>query len=211
MSDRNWLDSLSEILSKPLPGTGAEEKKEENAVPEGPVLFPEENEDDDSLLDRITDILTRPLPGTEQPKGEEAPKPGREISPEPENPGEVAVGQAQKENADPVSTGAAAGANWMQMEYDRFMAYQEQSRKAFAERQKLEMERFAAYQRAQLDRLMKTQERERMVFRQHQQARAQAWQQDLHRSFGPPGGPPGYPPGMMPPPPPPPWWRGRRR
>jgi hypothetical protein len=202
MSD-NWLDRLSEILSQPLPGTS--EKAPSQTEPP-PVILPE-NEDDDSLLDRITDILSRPLPGTEAAPPEKGPVP------EPENPGEVAVQEASKENDDPVSSTAAAGANWMQMEYQRFMAYQEQTRKAFADRQKLEMERFAAYQRAQLDRLLRTQERERMVFQQHQQARAGEWQAQIRHQF-PPGPPPGFPPGGPPgrmPPPPPPWWRGRRR
>lgn len=204
MSEKNWLDSLSEILSKPLPGT---DHKSSEVPPEAPVIVPDD-EDDSSLLDRITDILTQPLPGTEKPEME-SPAGQRKQGQaplEPENPGEVAAQEAQKDNDDPVSSTATVGANWMQIEYQRFMAYQENARKAFADRQKWEHERFAAYQREQLDRLMRAQERERLVFQQHQQARTLAWQHDLRQNFGPPVGPPG----TMPPPPPPPWWRGPR-
>jgi hypothetical protein len=198
MSDKSWLDSLSEILSKPLPGT-----EEKTPVPaERPVVF-SDDDDDDSLLDRITDILSAPLPGTEQPAGE--------AKAEPENPGETAVRDAEKADADPVSTTAAAGADWMQREYERFNAHQEHNRQAFAEQQRIEQERFAAYQRAQLDQIMKSQARERAVFKRHQEARFKTWRQDLRHAYAPPPGmpAPGFAPGMRPPPPPPPWWRKR--
>ncbi len=202
MSD-SWLDHLSDILSKPLPGTETKKETSEQA-PDKPVIFGDDD-DDESILDKITDILTQPLPGTTP--STEAEKPAAPAK--PENPGEVAVNKAQKEGQDPVSTTGAAGADWMQAEYERFLAYQENTRKSFAEQQRLEQERFAAYQRSQLDRLMRSQERERLVFQQHQQARLQAWRGELNRTYagGPPGAPPpGFPPGMMPPPPPP-WWR----
>ena len=203
MTDKNWFDTLSEILSKPLPGT----EQQSQAPVDKPIVF-SDDDDDDSLLDKITDILSKPLPGTENPGGDAA---GKTPS-QPENPGETAVREAGAANADPVSTTAAAGADWMQREYERFNAHQEQNRQAFAQQQRVEQERFAAYQRAQLDQLMRSQEREREVFRRHQEARFQMWQQDLRQAYAPPQGmppPPGLPPGMMPPPPPPPWWRKR--
>ena len=130
---------------------------------------------------------------------------------EPENPGETAVREAEQPDADPVSTTAAAGADWMQREYERFNAHQERNRQAFAGQQRIEQERFAAYQRTQLDQLMKSQTREREVFKRHQEARFQMWRQDLHHAYAPAQGmaPPGFAPGMRPPPPPPPWWRKR--
>lgn len=196
MSDKNWLDSLSEILNKPLPGT-------EGKVPaDKPVIFSDED-DDDSLLDKITDMLSKPLPGTED-SANAAPS---DTPSEPENPGETAVRDAEDPEADPVSTTAAVGADWMQREYERFNAHQEHNRQAFAEQQRVEQERFAAYQRAQLDQLMKSQTRERSIFKQHQEARSRMWRQDLHHAYAPAQGMP--PPGMMPPPPPPPWWRKR--
>lgn len=193
MSEKSWFDSLSEILNTPLPGT--EQKAQPPA--DKPVVFTEED-DDDSLLNRITDILSKPLPGTEQT-----------ADAGPENPGEAAVRDAGEPDADPVSTTAAAGADWMQREYERFNSYQEQGRQAFAQQQRVEQERFAAYQRAQLDQLMKSQERERTVFKRHQEMRFKTWRQDLRQAYASPqGGPPGFPPGMAPPPPPPPpWWR----
>ena len=197
MSDKSWFDTLSEILNKPLPGT-------EPAAPapaEKPVVFTDDD-DDDSLLDKITDILSKPLPGTEPPAAGAG---------SPENPGETAVREAESPDADPVSTTAVAGADWMQREYERFNAHQERNRQAFGEQQRLEQERFAAYQRAQLEQFTRSQERERDVFRRHQEARSQMWRQDLRQAYGPQPGmaPPGFPPGMMPPPPPPPWWRKR--
>ena len=76
--EKSWLDSLSAILSRPLPGT---------AVPgrepiEKPVVF-NETDDDDSLLDRITDILSKPISGADA--GQAGQTAGRE------NPGEAAV------------------------------------------------------------------------------------------------------------------------
>lgn len=201
MSEKSWFDSLSEILNKPLPGT-----EEKNQAPvDRPVVFNDED-DDDSLLDRITDILSKPLPGTEPPEQGSGAAPVA-----PENPGETAVREAEEADADPVSTTAAAGADWMQREYERFNAHQEHNRQAFAEQQRIEQERFAAYQRAQLDQLMKSQTREREVFKRHQEARFHMWRQDLRQAYGPPPGmaPPALPPGMRPPPPPPPWWRKR--
>lgn len=203
MSDKNWFDTLSEILSKPLPGT----EQTSPAPAEKPVVFTDDD-DDDSLLDKITDILSRPLPGTETP----AAAGGGDTAPvEPENPGETAVREAGEPDADPVSTTAAAGADWMQREYERFNAHQERNRQAFGEQQRLEQERFAAYQRAQLEQFMHSQGRERDVFRRHQEARFQTWRQDLRQVYAPHPGmaPPGFPPGMAPPPPPPPWWRKR--
>ena len=192
MSDKSWFDALSEILSKPLPGT------EKAAPADKPVVFTDDD-DDDSLLDKITDILTKPLPGTEQPENPQTPQAA------PENAGEAAVREAEDADADPVSTTAAAGADWMQREYERFNAHQEHNRKMFAEQQRVEQERFAAYQRAQLEQFMHSQERERGVFKQHQEARFQTWRQDLRQVYAPPGMPgPGFPPGAMPPPPPPP-------
>lgn len=202
MSDKSWLDSLSEILNKPLPGT--EGKTPPSA--DKPVVF-SDDDDDDSLLDKITDILSKPLPGTEQ-TADGAPS---AETPVPENPGETAVREAEQDDADPVSTTAAAGADWMQREYERFNAHQESNRQAFAEQQRIEQERFAAYQQAQLQQIMKSQAREREVFKRHQEARFQMWRQDLHHAYAPPQGigPPGFAPGMRPPPPPPPWWRKR--
>jgi hypothetical protein len=203
MIDKNWFDALSEILSKPLPGTEDKPK----APADRPVVFRDED-DDDSLLDTITDILSRPLPGTEAAAGQGG---DAAASPaEPENPGETAVREAEEPDADPVSTTAAAGADWMQREYERFNAHQERNRQAFAEQQRVEQERFAAYQRAQFEHFMKSQERERDVFRRHQEARFRTWRQDLRQAYAPPPGiaPPGFPPGMVPPPPPP-WWRKR--
>lgn len=203
MGNNSWLDSLSEILNKPLPGT-------EGKTPppaDQPVVFGK-NDDDESLLDKITDILSKPLPGTEQPAGG---APTADAS-APENPGETAVREAEQADDDPVSTTAAAGADWMQREYERFNAHQERSRQAFAEQQRIEQERFAAYQRAQLEQIMSTQAREREVFKRHQEARFKMWRQDLHRAYAPPQGmapQPAYPPGIRPPPPPPPWWRKR--
>jgi len=201
MNEKSWFDSLSEILNKPLPGT-----EEKNQAPvDRPVVFKDED-DDDSLLDRITDILSKPLPGTEPPEQGSGAAPVA-----PENPGETAVREAEEADADPVSTTAAAGADWMQREYERFNAHQEHNRQAFAEQQRIEQERFAAYQRAQLDQLMKSQTREREVFKRHQEARFHMWRQDLRQAYAPPPGmaPPALPPGMRPPPPPPPWWRKR--
>lgn len=202
MSDKSWLDSLSEILSKPLPGTEGQTQ----APAEKPVVF-NDDDDDDSLLDKITDILSKPLPGTEPPADATSTK----TQSAPENPGETAVRDAEEPDADPVSTTAAAGADWMQREYERFNAHQENNRQAFAEQQRIEQERFAAYQRAQLDQLMKSQARERGIFKQHQEARFKMWRQDLHQAYAQPQGmaAPGFPPGMRPPPPPPPWWRKR--
>ena len=202
MSEKSWLDSLSEILNKPLPGTEAKTPR----PAEKPVVF-SDDDDDDSLLDKITDILSKPLPGAEESSG----TPATAETPEPENPGETAVREAEQADADPISTTAAAGADWMQREYERFNAHQEQNRQAFAEQQRTEQERFAAYQRAQLDQIMKSQAREREVFKRHQEARFQMWRQDLHHAYAPPQGvaPPGFAPGMRPPPPPPPWWRKR--
>ena len=204
MSDKSWFDALSEILNKPLPGT---EGKAEAPV-DKPVVFTDED-DDDSLLDKITDILSKPLPGTETHTGGGGG--GAETDAAPENPGESAVRDAEEPDADPVSTTAAAGADWMQREYERFNAHQENSRQAFAAQQQVEQERFAAYQRAQLDQFMKSQERERGVFKHHQEMRFRTWRQDLRQTYAPPGMPPGgFPPRMAPPPPPPPpWWRKR--
>ena len=94
--EKSWLDSLSEILSRPLPGT---------AVPgrepiEKPVVF-NETDDDDSLLDRITDILSKPISGADA--GQAGQTAGRE------NPGEAAVRDAAEPDADPVSTTAWRG------------------------------------------------------------------------------------------------------
>lgn len=201
MSDKSWFDNLSEILSKPLPGT----EQDAPAAVEKPVVFTDDD-DDDSLLDKITDILSKPLPGTEQAD------PTVADTQAPENPGESAVRDAEEPDADPVSTTAAAGADWMQREYERFNAHQEHSRQGFAEQQRIEQERFAAYQRAQLQQFMTSQERERGVFKHHQEARFQMWRHDLRHAYAPvPGMPPNAPPapGMRPPPPPPPWWRKR--
>jgi hypothetical protein len=207
MSDNSWFDALSEILRKPLPGT------EKSATPvEKPVVF-SDDDDDDSLLDKITDILSKPLPGTAPANTESSANPDAtaRAPAEPENPGDAAIRDAEDPDADPVSTTAAAGADWMQREYERFNEHQERNRQAFGEQQRLEQERFAAFQRAQLEKFMKSQERERQVFRQHQEARSQMWRQDLRQVYAPPPGmPPGpFPPGMVPPPPPPPWWRKR--
>ena len=201
MSDKSWFESLSEILNTPLPGT----EKSQQPV-DKPVIFTDDD-DDDSLLDRITDILSKPLPGTETTTGGG----GTGTDAQPENPGETAVRDAEEPDADPVSTTAAAGADWMQREYERFNAHQERSRQGFAEHQRIEQERFAAYQRAQLDQFMKSQERERGVFKHHQESRFRMWRQDIRQAYTGPGGrpPPPMPPGMMPPPPPPPWWRKR--
>jgi len=203
MTDKSWLESLSEILNKPLPGT--ESKHQPPA--EKPVVFTDED-DDASLLDRITDILSKPLPGTEQA---DAPSTSTTAAAEPENPGETAVREASDADDDdePVSTTAAAGADWMQREYERFNQHQEAGRQAFSEQQRIEQERFAAYQQAQLDQFMRSQGRERTVFRQHQEARFQAWRHDLRHAYRPAPGqqPNAWPHGMRPPPPPPPWWR----
>lgn len=202
--DKSWFDALSDILSKPLPGT------EKSAAPaQKPVVFTDDD-DDDSLLDRITEILSTPLPGTEAAPGEVAANGNTATT--PANPGEAAVRDAEEADADPVSTTAAAGADWMQREYEMFNAHQERNRKAFSDQQRVEQERFAAYQHAQLDQLMKSQERERQVFKHHQEARFRMWRQDLRQVYAPPQGMPpgGFPPGMAPPPPPPPpWWRKR--
>lgn len=205
-TEKSWFDSLSEILSAPLPGT---DRKPEPV--EKPVVFGE-HDDDESLLDKITDILSQPLPGTEPPTKPAAARgkgAGKSAPVVRENPGEVAVKEAESPDADPVSTTAAAGADWMQREYERFNAYQERNRQAFAEAQRQEQERFFAYQRQQMQQFMQSQERERQVLGQHQQARFQNWRQDIQRNFAPPPG--AMPPGMMPPPPPPPppWWRKR--
>jgi hypothetical protein len=211
MSDKNWFDALSEILSKPLPGT------QEAAPVDKPVVFTDDD-DDDSLLDRITDILSRPIPGTstttDDPVAAEQGGSASGAVKAPENPGETAVREATDaadKDEDPVSTTAAAGADWMQREYERFNLHQEAGRKAFSEHQRIEQERFAAYQRAQLDQFMHSQERERAVFGRHQAARSTTWRQDLRHAYAPPPGtPPGIaPPRMPPPPPPPPWWRKR--
>lgn len=201
MSEKSWLDSLSEILNTPLPGT-----ESKSSVPaDRPVVFTDDD-DDDSLLDKITDILSKPIPGTASRNGEVP-----ETAPKtPENPGEVAVRDAEQPDGDPVSTTAAAGADWMQREYERFNAHQEHNRQAFAEQQRVEQERFAAYQRVQLDQMMKSQAREREVFKRHQEARFRMWRQDLRQAYAPSGAPPsGFHPAMRPPPPPPPWWRER--
>jgi hypothetical protein len=201
MSNNNWLDKLSEILSQPLPGT----ETKSQAPPETPVVFTDDD-DDESLLDKITDVLSKPFPGNEGPLDDNSS--GRSATPaEPENPGETAVRDAEQPNADPVSTTASAGADWMQREYERFNAHQERNRQAFMLQQQTEQERFAAYQRTQLQRFTRSQERERGVFRQHQEARFRMWRDDLQRTFGP------YPAaGQRPsaPPPPPPWWRRGR-
>ena len=124
-TDKSWFDSLSDILSKPLPGTEA------RAPAEKPVVFTDDD-DDDSLLDKITDILSKPLPGTE------AAAPTDAAPAEPENPGESAVRDAEEPDADPVSTTAAAGADWMQREYERFNAHQDRNRTAFSDQQRVE-------------------------------------------------------------------------
>ena len=197
--EKSWLDSLAEVLSQPLPGT---EQVEQKPV-DKPVVF-KDDDDDDSLLDRITDILSKPISTAEAGSADQTTA--------PENPGEAAVRDAEEPDADPVSTTAAAGADWMQREYERFYAYQDRNRKALAEQQRIEQERFLAYQKQQLETFARSQERELKVFKQHQQARSQLWRQDLRQAYGPPGAP-GMPPrppmpGMMPPPPPP-WWRKR--
>lgn len=200
MNDRNWLDALSEILNRPLPGTEVPETRDS---PKTPAAF-NDDDDDDSLLDRITDVLTQPLPGSDTTA--DSPPVARE------NPGEAAVREAADPDDDePVSTTATAGADWMQREYERFSDHQESARQAFSEHQRREQEKFAAYQQTQLQRFMQGQARERDVFRRHQESRSQAWRQDLHQTFAPPpGGPMGqWGPGMRPPPPPPPWWRKR--
>jgi len=206
MSDKNWLDSLSEILSKPLPGT----EQREQAPADKPIVFTDDD-DDASLLDKITDILSKPLPGVEASGSGDSNDTRAPTQPagEPENPGETAVRDAEEPDADPVSTTASAGADWMQREYERFNAHQERNRQAFAEQQRLEQERFAAYQMAQLQQFGKSQERERNLFKSHQQARFQMWRQDLRQAYAPAPGRPAQPmrPGVMPPPPPPPWWR----
>lgn len=200
MSDKGWIDALSDILSRPLPGTKGQ------APADRPVVF-SDDDDDDSLLDRITDILSTPLPGTETHSGGAGS--AAATADAPENPGESAIRDADEPDADPVSTTAAAGADWMQREYERFNAHQEHNRQAFAEQQRVEQERFAAYQRAQLEQFMTSQERERGVFRHHQEMRFRTWRQDLRQVYAPPGRPPGgFRPGMAPPPPPP-WWRKR--
>ena len=91
MSDKSWLDSLSEILSKPLPGT------EDKTPPpsDKPVVF-NDDDDDDSLLDKITDILSRPLPGSDAQAADT--KPGAAPT-APENPGETAVREAGQADA----------------------------------------------------------------------------------------------------------------
>ena len=188
MNDKNWFDALSEILNKPIPGT---EQKEQPPA-EKPVIFTDDD-DDASLLDKITDILSKPLPGS---------GPAADTSPsEPENPGETAIREAEKPDADPVSTTAVAGADWMQREYERFNAHQERNRQALMQQQRVEQERFVNYQRTQLEQFISSQER---VFKQHQEMRFKAWQMELKQAYGPAPGLP--PPGMMPPPPPP-WWR----
>lgn len=203
--NKSWIDALSDILSSPLPGT-------EKSAPQvdKPVVFTEDD-DDDSLLDRITDVLSKPLPGSGHES--EAQDSSQPDSTEPENPGETAVRDAEQDDADPVSTTAVAGADWMQREYERFNAHQDRNRQAFAENQRVEQERFAAYQRAQLDQFMASQERERGVFRHHQEMRFRTWQQDLRQTYSPQQTSPGqhaagFRP-VPPPPPPPPWWRKR--
>ncbi len=185
MSDKSWFDNLSEILSKPLPGT----EQDAPRAAEKPVVFTDDD-DDDSLLDKITDILSKPLPGTESTAPRLQPNHRRRRI-----PGESAVRDAEEPDADPVSTTAAAGADWMQREYERFNAHQEHSRQGFAEQQRVEQERFAAYQRAQLQQFMTSQERERGVFKHHQEARFQMWRHDLRHAYAPvPGMPPNAPP-----------------
>jgi hypothetical protein len=197
-SEKSWLDTLSEILTQPLPGT--EQKAE---VPQPPVIHTDD-EDDDSLLDSITDILTQPLPGTEMPEAE---------APVREDQGEAAVKEAadcSDDQTDPAVTTGAAGADWMQREYERFNGYQEQSRQSFAERQRYEQERFFEYQKRQLDQFAKSQMREQGVFRNHQQARFHAWRSQMQHHYVAQGMRPEPPrPGMIPPPPPPPWWRNK--
>lgn len=192
-SDANWLDTLSEILTQPLPGTG----KKSTEAPRPPVIHTEA-EDDNSLLDQLTEILSKPPPGTEAQAAENSAR--------RDDQGEAAVREAVEaadKDADPVSTTGAAGADWMQREYERFNGYQEHNRQSFAERQRYEQERFFEYQKRQLEGLNQSQLREQDVFRRHQQARFQEWRDEMQRGTRPE-------PGMMPPPPPPPWWRGRR-
>ena len=99
MSDRNWFDALSEILSKPLPGT-----EKSDSPNDKPVVFTDDD-DDDSLLDKITDILSKPLPGTAPaaPTGTATAQTQPDASAAPENPGESAVRDAESPDADPVS------------------------------------------------------------------------------------------------------------
>ena len=197
-TDSNWLDKLSEILTQPLPGTAAQQQE----APQPPLIHGAD-EDDDSLLDRLTEILSRPLPGTVAEAAGESEAQGEAHR---QDPGEAALKEAVEAapaDADPFSATATAGADWMQREYERFNAYQEHNRQAFAERQRYEQERFFEYQKRQLEGLNRSQLREQELFRKHQQARFQAWREEMQR-----GAPPR--PGMPPPPPPPPWWRGRR-
>ena len=108
--EKSWLDTLSEILTQPLPGTGQKQVE----APQPPVIHADD-EDDDSLLDAITDILTQPLPGTEMPaEPEAAPTPAEQ--PQPEDQGEAAVREAVEcadEDEDPAVTVGTAGADWM--------------------------------------------------------------------------------------------------
>jgi len=187
-SDTSWIDTLSEILAEPVPGSG----NKEQGAPKPPVIHTQA-EDDASLLDQLTEVLSNPLPGAEAQAAER------------DDQGEAAfreAAEAADKDADPVSTTGAAGADWMQREYERFNAYQEHNRQSFAERQRYEQERFFEYQKHQIEGLNQSQLREQDVFRKHQQARFQAWRDEMQRGMRPE-------PGMMPPPPPPPWWRGR--
>lgn len=205
-TDKGWLDSLSEILNSPLPGTAGKDQPTEAQPP-----IPSDDEEDDSLLDRITDILSQPLPGTSQ-ETQPAPEADAPAAPPQANPAEEALRQAEAgDESDPVSTTGAAGADWMQREYEVFNNHQEKARRAFAERQRQEQARFQHYQETQLASFTHTQERERRLFREHQQHRFQAWRVDLQQQFSAPGAGPGWGPrpGAVRPPPPP-WWRGRR-
>lgn len=193
MSDtsKSWFDSITDILNKPLPGTEAKSVEVQK-----PVIH-DDDSDDESLLDTITDILSKPLPGTVTKQAEQETR---------TDEGEAAIREAQSPEADPVSTTAAASADWMQREYERFNAHQEQSRTAFTAQQQAELEHFMAYQRHHLEQFGRSQERERAVFKQHQEARFRAWQASLQQTFSGAHRPPMPGPGMMPPPPPP-WWR----
>lgn len=64
-NDKSWFDALSDILSKPLPGT------EKSAAPaDKPVVFTDDD-DDDSLLDRITEIDHCPERSSSSPQSVE--------------------------------------------------------------------------------------------------------------------------------------------
>ena len=204
-TDKGWLARVSEILNSPLPGTA-----DHTPSPAPEARIPSEDDDDDTLLERITDILSRPQPGTGK---EPTPAPAEGAAVEsPQSQAEEAVKKAAADKgADPISATGAAAADWMQREYELFNQHQEQARRAFFERQRLEQNRFQQYQQAQLEAFAGTQEREKAVFRQHQERRSQSWKNDLQRQFSRQPQPPGWGPGRgMLPPPPPPWWRGPR-